>query len=128
MDLSTVIRLATALSNAASGRSVTELHLERASFIFTKICSHSISALRLSPTALTPTVPGTAELWDLSSLCAIVRALVDSYFVMYYIAVDPVGAECSRGAGGPSPDICPASSCRENLMGSAPTLSAHPDG
>jgi hypothetical protein len=42
---------------------------------------------------LTPTKPGSTEIWDLASLCAIVRALIDSYYAMYYIAADQVSAE-----------------------------------
>ncbi|HCA78876.1 MAG TPA: hypothetical protein DEP53_03995 [Bacteroidetes bacterium] len=92
-ELREVLSLAAKLSIATSGRTVSEWSHEYASYVFTKICCHGTSALSLAPTGLVPTQPGATELWDLSSLCAIVRALVDAYYAMYYIAVDNVSHE-----------------------------------
>src|SRR3989338_6688338 len=90
-ELREVLSIAAKLSIATSGRTVSEWSHEYASYVFTKICCHGTSALSLAPTGLVPTQPGATEIWDLSSLCAIVRALVDAYYAMYYIAVDNVG-------------------------------------
>lgn len=92
-ELEEVALAAVKLSEATSGRSVSEWSHEYASYIFSKICAHALSALSLAPTGLTPTKPGSTEIWDLASLCAIVRALIDSYYAMYYIAIDQVSAE-----------------------------------
>lgn len=91
--LRTVSSLGVRLSNTASGRTVSEWHLEYASYLFAKICSHATSAGNLAPTGLIPTRPGASELWDLPSVCAIVRALVDAYYALYYIAIEPIKAE-----------------------------------
>jgi len=92
-ELREVVSLAVKLSIKTSGRKVSEWSHEYASYIFAKICGHGHSALSLSPTGLVPVQPGTSELWDLSSLCVIVRTLVDAYYAMYYVAVDQVSSE-----------------------------------
>lgn len=83
---------ASRLSQATSGRQVTAWEVGVASDLFSKICCHAITVQRLAPTGLTPVLPGASELWDLSSICAIVRCLSDSYYKLYYLAVDRVPA------------------------------------
>lgn len=92
-ELRKVALSAAKLSVVTSGRPVSEWSHEYASYIFAKICAHALSSLSLAPTGLIPTRPGATEIWDLSSLCAIVRALVDAYYAMYYIAIDQVSSE-----------------------------------
>ncbi|HEY3439207.1 MAG TPA: hypothetical protein VGK29_00570 [Paludibaculum sp.] len=92
-DLESVLTLASDLSIAASSRSVVEWHLEYASHIFLKVYCHANSALRLSPTGLSQAMPGATEVWDLGSTCAVVRALIDTYFAMYYVAVESISSE-----------------------------------
>lgn len=92
-ELREVTFSAARLSVATSGRTVSEWSHEYASYIFAKICAHALSALSLAPTGLSPAQPGATEIWDLPSLCAIVRALIDAYYAMHYIAVDQVSSE-----------------------------------
>jgi hypothetical protein len=92
-ELREVAFSAARLSVATSGRTVNEWSHEYASYIFAKICAHALSALSLAPTGLIPAQPGTTEIWDLPSLCAIVCALIDAYYAMHYIAVDQVSSE-----------------------------------
>jgi len=84
-----VVSLTIGLSEETTGRIVNEWSHEYSSYVFTKICCHGISALRLAPTGLVPAKPGSSEVWDLSSLCAVVRALIDAYYVMYYLNLAP---------------------------------------
>lgn len=88
-----VCDFAAQLSSAVAGASVDDWHLEMASYLFSKICCHAISARKLAPSGLVPVEANTRELWDLSSICAIVRAEIDSYFALVYHAVDPVSRE-----------------------------------
>ena len=91
-DLGKVVYSAAKLSVVTSGRTVSEWSHEYASYIFAKMCAHALSALALAPTGLIPAQPRATEIWDLPSLCAIVRALIDAYYAMYYIAVDQVSS------------------------------------
>lgn len=58
--------------------------------IFSKLLCHAITLKRIIPTGLTPIQQGQTELWDLSSTCALARALIESYDSLFYIAVDDI--------------------------------------
>ena len=64
--------------------------LEAASRLFAKIISHSRAILVLAPKAPAQVQAPEQELWDLSSMATLCRSLVDSYYVLFYIAVDEV--------------------------------------
>jgi len=89
-DLVAVLREATLLSHAASGRETTEWRVECGSYAFAKLCAHSLSVITLSPK---PGNPMSGRLWDFSSICAITRAAVESYLALFYIAIDPISPE-----------------------------------
>lgn len=71
-----------ALSNRLTGRPIEGQHLAYVDTIFTKLICHGISLRRLSPT-LDASVP--QELWDLPSVCAVARSLVEAYDALAYI-------------------------------------------
>ena len=92
-ELQKVAMAAAKLSCVTTGRTVSEWGHEYASYIFTKICAHALSILSLAPTGLSPIRFDTTEMWDMSSLCSIARSLIDAYYAMYYVAIDPVSSE-----------------------------------
>lgn len=81
---------AMALSEANSGREVDSWRPEYGSYIFAKVVMHAMSILRLAPD-LSGESDESVIVWDPSSLAALVRSLIDSYFVFYYVACDEVG-------------------------------------
>ena len=92
-EFEAVVALAADLGVANSGHAVTDGRLEDASHIFVNITLHAMSVLRLAPTGVRPTESGATEIWDLGSISAVVRCLVDAYFVLFYIAVDQMSDE-----------------------------------
>ena len=78
-----------ALSEGSSGREVDSWRPEYASYIFAKLVMHAMSILRLAPD-LSGGSEETVVVWDPSSLAALVRSLIDSYFVFYYVGCDEV--------------------------------------
>lgn len=73
------------LSSQTSGQPVDCWAVVEASHIFAKLCMHGLSISLLAPSGNRP-----VEIWDLSSICALARCLVDAYSAMHYVAVDPV--------------------------------------
>ena len=84
---------ATNLSFETTGLPATSTRIEDASLIFTKIVGHTISVARLLPTGLVPKTPGMSEFWDLSSICALIRALIDAYYALAYISIDEISED-----------------------------------
>lgn len=82
-------RSAASVSDATTGREA-DWWIVEGSHIFAKLALYAVSICRLAPSGLKP-APGGVELWDLSSMCTLVRAIVDAYSALYYIAVDGVG-------------------------------------
>jgi hypothetical protein len=89
-EFDTVLKYAIDLSLATGGRPVTSDREEDACLIFAKIAGHAVSVARLLPTGLPPQQAQPKEFWDLSSICALVRALVDSYYALAYIAGEEI--------------------------------------
>jgi hypothetical protein len=76
------------------GKEVSSWRHEYGSVIFTKLCMHVDSVLRITPGSREYFSIGEGlELWDLSSIAVIARAVIDTYFVHYYIAVDNIGSD-----------------------------------
>lgn len=92
-DLLFLSRLACRLSLAAAGKPIKEWSVEQASHVFTKICVHSVSVIRLAPRVAERGSPTQDEIWDLPSICTITRSLIDSVFVMRYLAIESVSSE-----------------------------------
>lgn len=55
--------------------------------IFAKLLSHALSLRKISP-SINPELP--PKLWDLSSACAIARALIESYEALAYISINDI--------------------------------------
>lgn len=85
-DLKQVAAFAAALSRASAGRIVSEWRFAIGSFVFGKLCAHTFSVLSLSP----PPRGAPGVLWDISSISTLCRSVMDSYFVLYYAAIEPV--------------------------------------
>ena len=79
-----------AVSQSLVGVEPGEPHLGFADPIFGKLLCHAISLRKLAPTSETASAE---QIWDLSSSCAIARALVESFDALAYIALAAVGAE-----------------------------------
>lgn len=83
------------LSTATTGREVDSWRPEYSSYLFAKLVLHAMSGLRLAPD-LKDRSPNELQVWDPSSLAALIRALIDTYFVFYYVACDKVDEEESE--------------------------------
>ena len=88
-QLGAVTRYALDLSASAAGRSTESWRGEYGSILFAKTVLHAVSGLRLMPNTNNP-LPEEEQYWDPSSLAAIMRALIDTYFVFYYVSCDRV--------------------------------------
>lgn len=62
--------------------------LEVASRLFSKIISHARAILVLAPKKPAGIDAYAQELWDLSSMATLCRSLIDSYYVLFYVAID----------------------------------------
>jgi Family of unknown function (DUF5677) len=69
-----------------TGMITEEDRLIYADTIFTKLVSHALSLRKISPSLNS----GTTELWDVSSACAISRALIESYEALAYISINDI--------------------------------------
>ncbi|NMB82303.1 MAG: hypothetical protein GYA14_10840 [Ignavibacteria bacterium] len=61
--------------------------------IFTKFISHAIAIRKLLPESTLFNLPGNLQLWDISSIAVLVRALMETYNVFYYLTIDKVSTE-----------------------------------
>lgn len=75
------------VANALAGKDATKDRESYADRIFSKLICHGVTLQRISPSALRT---ASAELWDISSSCAVARALIESFDALAYIAVEPV--------------------------------------
>lgn len=75
------------VANALAGKDATKDREFYADRIFSKLICHGVTLQRISPSALRT---ASAELWDISSSCAVARALIESFEALAYIAVEPV--------------------------------------
>ena len=82
-EFDTLLGHAHALCNRLTGRPIEGLHLAYVDTIYTKLICHGISLRRLSPTLDVRVSP--QELWDLPSVCAVARSLIEAYDALAYI-------------------------------------------
>lgn len=75
------------VANILAGKEATKDREFYADRIFRKLICHGVTLQRISPSALRT---ASAEFWDISSSCAIARALIESFEALAYIAVEPV--------------------------------------
>jgi hypothetical protein len=89
-ELDLLIKFGADLSNSLANKDALgdrEYYGER---VFSKLLCHAITLRRIVPSGLTPKEKGRSELWDISSVCTLARALIESYDAFFYIAVDEV--------------------------------------
>ncbi|MDF3086376.1 hypothetical protein [Burkholderia sola] len=82
-EFDTLLGHARALCDRLTGRPIESLHLAYVDTIYTKLICHGISLRRLSPTLDVQVSP--QELWDLPSVCAVARSLIEAYDALAYI-------------------------------------------
>ncbi|MEN8191861.1 MAG: methionyl-tRNA formyltransferase [Bacteroidota bacterium] len=78
------------LSSNTSNRKVKTWREEYASHIFAKLTMHSIAITKFLPNTKLYEIPSNFKIWDLSSLAVIVRALIETYNIFYYLIIDEV--------------------------------------
>jgi len=71
-------------------RKVNSWREEYGSYIFAKIATHSIAILKLLPYSPLFELPKNFKVWDISSLAVLVRALIETYNVFYYLIMDEI--------------------------------------
>lgn len=75
------------VSSSMAGRSAPGEREFYASIIFAKITAHAISISRNTPRGLAAESDIGGVVWDISSICAIVRSLIESFDALAYVAV-----------------------------------------
>src|SRR3990167_10750447 len=73
-------------------REVKNLRLEYCSYIFGKLCFHAQAILQLKPD-LEIKERYEISTWDISSIAVLLRTLIETYYVFFYLGVDNVGDE-----------------------------------
>jgi len=87
-DFQYITNLAVKLSIETTGREVDSWREEYASYIFAKICMHAISLLKLRLKFPKSTTANIVSVWDISSIAVLIRSIIDSYYVFYYLSID----------------------------------------
>ncbi|VBT48824.1 hypothetical protein [Burkholderia pseudomallei] len=93
-EFDTLLSHAHALCDRLTDRAFEGLHLAYVDTIYTKLICHGISLRRLSPTLDAQIAP--QELWDLPSVCAVARSLIEAYNALAYIGAPDI-SETERG-------------------------------
>jgi hypothetical protein len=78
------------ISISLQGKEIDTRELEAVLRIYTKLISHSRAIMLLAPKKPAGVDAPRHELWDLSSMSVLCRSLIDSYYVLFYIAIDEV--------------------------------------
>jgi hypothetical protein len=89
-------RLATychAVSSSLAGKNAPGEREYYASIIFAKMTMHAISISRNTPRGLAIENDLSGVVWDVSSICVLVRALIESFDALAYVAVHPISEE-----------------------------------
>ena len=89
-DFEDLFKFAIKLSKDTHGREVDTRRKEVASFIFTKICLHCASILRILPKSSFSQTKNEFEVWDYTSLAVLTRSVIDAYYVFYYLCSDEI--------------------------------------
>ena len=88
-----VLNAAFTLSVNTQGREVQDRGSEVGALLFAKLCSHARAMLSLAPIAPLGRKPPLMELWDVSSMAVLSRAVIDTYYVFFYLSVEEVEKE-----------------------------------
>lgn len=92
-EFDAVLEHGKAVSAALTGLSLTAPHLSYGEQIFVKLLGHCVALRRLAPD---PTQQQPRELWDLPSMSALARCVIEAHDAFEYIAGHPV-TESERG-------------------------------
>lgn len=87
-DLKHVTDAAVRLSIETHGRTVKSWRKQYGSYIFTKLCLHALALSKLKPNVGPPTNAETLPAWDIPSVAVLARTIMDSYYVLFYVAID----------------------------------------
>jgi hypothetical protein len=93
LNFQQTVSLACRLSASVAGREVVDWRLQYGSFIFVKACLHGISLRKIAPSLETGGGQPELEFWDMSSMCALARCIMDCYFTLFYLMLDPISDE-----------------------------------
>jgi Family of unknown function (DUF5677) len=91
-ELLNLFKAALKLSEMTSGKAVASKNIEWSSYIFIKICGHAHAITVLAPKGPTTHPAPETELWDISSIAVLARALIDCYYAMVYITDETASA------------------------------------
>ena len=89
-DFDTLVTYGIRVCTALGGREAPHDREYYADRIFSKLLCHAITLNRIAPTGLSPVAAGYSELWDVSSACAVSRALLEAYDALAYVAIEDV--------------------------------------
>lgn len=89
-EFTTLMNMVTTLSNDTHGRVTASWREEYGSYVFTKLVFHAIALRKIVPD-LSP--ENEIIIWDIASIAVLARALIETYYVFYYIAVDDISEE-----------------------------------
>lgn len=92
-ECSQLLDTAFGLSIATQGREVATRELEVASWVFAKIISHAMATFNMAPKGPLGDPTPDQEFWDVSSMAVLVRAEMDAYYTLFYVALDKVDPE-----------------------------------
>lgn len=82
-----------AISRAMSGKLIENQRQEYGDPLYGKLLAHAATVRRLLPSGLKPRTAGAVEVWDISSICTLARALIETYDALAYLAVEPVDTQ-----------------------------------
>ena len=92
-EFDAVLEYGKAVSAALSGQALTAPHVSYGEQIFVKLLYHCIALRRLAPD---PGQQAPTELWDLPSMSAVARCIIEAHDAFEYIAGHPV-TDSERG-------------------------------
>ncbi len=89
-DFDTLVTYGIRVSTSLGGKNAPHDREYYADRIFSKLLCHAITLKHIVPTGLSPVAAGYSELWDVSSACAVSRALLEAYDTLAYVAIEDV--------------------------------------
>lgn len=87
-DLEKLVNTCISLSNNTHKRKVDSWREEYGSYIFAKLCIHSIAILKLIPESSLFNLPNNFKVWDIASLATLARSVIETYNVFFYLIID----------------------------------------
>ncbi|OPX35026.1 hypothetical protein B1H10_02220 [candidate division KSB1 bacterium 4484_188] len=92
-DFEAIFKFAMKLSLDTHGRQVDTRREAVASYIFTKICLHANSILKLTPKSSYSHTKDKSNIWDYTSIAILSRAIMDAYYALFYLCIDKINNE-----------------------------------